>query len=248
VRVQGDEEQFLTERGDVLYNVQRAALTRMLSVYRGPSMVVATEPDARIAALLDEPGPNNEDARNRRIRHRLVRRLLDDPFVLFDEIDPEERAYLQRQRTFLAEEIREATDLLPEVRREGIAMVDDRNELSDVVMPEDGTEGHVTLLLAEFLAAHARRGPLPVPIEAIHEHIAALVGLHGRFWRADARLPGAEVHLARSALERLAALRLVRRTPEGAIPQPPIARYAVASRAGMPNARADRTDLDKNTL
>ena len=55
-------------------------------------------------------------------------------------------------------------------------MVDYRGELSDVAMPEDGTEGHVTLLVpAELLAKHARARPdAPLPIACDREHIASL--------------------------------------------------------------------------
>jgi uncharacterized protein (TIGR02678 family) len=153
------------------------------------------------------------------------------------------------RRDLVARPVREeATGLLAEVRREGLAMVDDRGELSDVAMPEDGTEGHVTLLVAEFLAEHARERPdAPLPIEAIQEHIASLAPTHRQYWRAEARQPGAEVHLVATALERLVALGLVRSRREGnddVVPRPLIARYALAaddaddtSEAQKPHAR-----------
>jgi uncharacterized protein (TIGR02678 family) len=229
VRVQGDEEQYLASRGDVLYNVQRPVLARLLNTTRGPSTVHATHPDQRLAAIVDEPVLDHDDARNRRLRHRLVRRLLDDPVVLYDELSPEERAYLVNQRGRLIAEIAEATGLLAEVRAEGLAMVDDRSELSDVAIPEDGTEGHVALLVAEFLAARARAQPgETVPRADLERHVAGLVETQGQHWRRDAREPGAEVGLVRGALERLESLRLVVRVPEGVIPRPPIGRYAVA--------------------
>ena len=243
VQVQGDEDQYVAQRGDVLYNVQRAALSRMPAFHRGPSTIAAARLDNRVAALLDEPGPSHEEARNRRIRHRLVRRLLDNPFVLFDDLELDERAYLVRQRAFLAAEIHEATGLVAEVRREGLAMVDDRHELSDVAMPEDGTEGHVTLLVGEFLAEHACREPgAPVTVEAIEVHVAALGKTYGKYWRANARGPGAEVHLVRTAIERLLALRVVQRTEAGVVPRAPIGRYALATEmeANHPTTRSGR--------
>jgi Protein of unknown function (DUF2398). len=54
----------------------------------------------------------------------LTRRLLDDPVVYYDELAEGERAYLIAQRHNITGRISEATGLLPELRAEGIAMVD----------------------------------------------------------------------------------------------------------------------------
>jgi hypothetical protein len=52
---------------------------------------------------------------------------------------------------------------------------------------------------------------------------------HKAYWRRGAQEPGAEVLLVETALERLAALRLVRRGPDGVAPLPALARYALAA-------------------
>ncbi|MCP4558099.1 MAG: DUF2398 family protein, partial [Herbaspirillum sp.] len=134
--------------------------------------------------------------------------------------------------SFLLGRIRERTGLVPEVRREGIAMVDERDELSDQKMPEKGTDGHLTLLLAEYLAASARRdagngSPAAVGWAALERHAAELVARHRKHWRKDVSEPGAEAQLCRDAVARLEALHLVRRTPDGVQPRPVIGRYAV---------------------
>ncbi len=72
--------------------------------------------------------------------------------VYYDELDEDERAYLLSQRHAITRRIEEATGLIPEMRAEGIAMVDPEDELTDVRMPEQRTDGHVTLLVAEYLA------------------------------------------------------------------------------------------------
>ena len=58
----------------------------------------------------------------------------------------------RRQIPAIIRRITDATGLLGEVRAEGIAMVDPDDELTDVRMPEQRTDGHVTLLVAEYLA------------------------------------------------------------------------------------------------
>ena len=230
VRVHGDEQQYLLARGDVLYNVNRPALAAMLNVKRGPSTIDETALGGRLAALVDEPMPDTDESRNRRLRSQLTRKLLDDPIVYHDALTEGERAYLGSQRAFLLAQIEEATGLIPEVRREGIALVDESGDLTDLALPEEGTDGHLTLLLAEHLAACARRdGPVAVGHAALHRHVAGLVARHRAHWRRDVAEPGAEIGLTERTLDRLEALRLVRRTEDGVMPLPALGRYALDS-------------------
>ena len=90
--------------------------------------------------LIAEPEPVSEETRTRAIRHRLTRRLLDEPVIYYDELTEAELAYLTSQRSALTKRISERTGLVAEIRAEGIAMVDPRDELTDVRMPEVGTE------------------------------------------------------------------------------------------------------------
>ena len=80
------------------------------------------EPAARRRDGAAAQDAGRSEARNRRLRSRLTRRLLDDPIVYNDELSEAERAYLTSQRAFLLAQIEEATGLVPEVRREGIAL------------------------------------------------------------------------------------------------------------------------------
>jgi uncharacterized protein (TIGR02678 family) len=227
-RVHGEEQQYLEKRGDVLYGISRPALAAMPNVRRGPSTVEATDLESRLRAVAEEVRPDSDEARNRALRTRLTRQLLDDPIVYHDTLTEEEKAYLASQRGHLVRQVAEATGLAPEVRLEGIALVDDRGDLTDVAIPEEGTEGHLTILLAEHLARSARERPgLAVGTAELQRHVAALAARHRGRWRRDATLPGAEVELTERTLERLESLRLVRRTPEGAVPLPAIGRYAL---------------------
>jgi len=126
IHVQGNDQQFLLqnqfvkEEVDVLYNINRPVLALMLNVRHGPSSIDDQLPiEQRMARLVHEPRPDTDDARNRALRFRLTRRLLDDPIVYFDELDDDEREYLTRQRGHLLRRIEEATGMIPEIRAEG---------------------------------------------------------------------------------------------------------------------------------
>jgi len=155
-RVAGDEDAYLAAGADVLYDVRRPVLGLLLTGSRGPSTVAAGGFEARLAELTAEPVADTDDLRNQAMRRSLTRRLLDDPVVYYDELAEEERSYLVSQRHNITGRIAEATGLLPEVRAEGVAMVDPDDELTDVRMPEQRTDGHLTLLLAEHLAGRER--------------------------------------------------------------------------------------------
>ena len=224
-RVAGDEEDYLRGTGDVLYDVSRRVLSQLLVARRGPSTITADALEERLAALGAVEAPDSGEATNRRIRHRLTRRLLDDPVVYFEELDDAEAEYLRRQRPAIVRRIGELTGLVAEVRAEGIAMVDPDDDLTDVRLPEPGTEGHLTLLLAEHLArpeAHEQR------VEELQRLTVSLAERHRTFWRKGASEPGAEVALTDAALERLSALRLVERHGNRVRSLPALARFAVA--------------------
>ena len=225
-RVAGDEDAFVKDTGDALYDVERRVLASLLAAPRGPSTITETSFEARLAALVYQIPPTTTDLRNQQIRHQLTRRLLDEPVLYYDELDDEERGYLTSQRAAITARITELTGLVAEIRAEGIAMVDPFDDLTDVRMPESGTEGHVTLLLAEHLARHLDRA---VPLDELHEYVRQQAAQHRSYWRRDAAEPGAEVELTQRALSRLTALRLVsHRADERQVRAlPALARYAL---------------------
>ncbi|REE95970.1 TIGR02678 family protein [Thermomonospora umbrina] len=234
-RVAGDEEDYVAASGDVLYDIRRNVLSVLLSSVRGPSVVTAGTFEERLAALIDEPVPDTESLRNRALRHRLTRRLLEDPVVYHDDLDQAERAYLSSQRPALTRRIEEAAGLVPEVRAEGIAMVDPRDELTDVRMPEQRTEGHATLLVAEFLAESGVRS-----LAELRVFVREAARAHATYWRKGVTEPGAEDELLDIALRKLIALRLVVVRSDGVRPLPAIARYALAEPTVQESRKADR--------
>ena len=225
-RVAGDEEAFVSQTGDALYDVERRVLAALLAAPRGPSTVTATEFEQRLAALTYELPATTDDLRNLRIRHRLTRALLDEPVLYYAELTEAELSYLTSQRAAITARITELTGLVAEARAEGIAMVDPLDELTDVRMPDTGTDGHATLLLAEYLASQSEQA---VTLTELCEYLRRQASEHRTYWRRTATDPGAEVELTQTALARLAALRLVERRGDRIHPRPALARYRLAA-------------------
>ena len=225
-RVAGDEQAFLNATGDALYDVDRHVLAGLLIARRGPSLVSSSDFEGRLLALVEDLVPDSAELRNRALRQALTRRLLDDPVVYLEELTGEERSYLASQRPFLLGRIADATGLVPEVRAEGIALLDPTGEATDLRMPEEGTSGHATLLLAERLAGALRaHGQSPVSLTSLHEAMTGWIQEHRAYWRKETREPGAEVGLCQLAIGRLEALGLVRTTGDGVVPRPALARF-----------------------
>ncbi|MDT0310189.1 TIGR02678 family protein [Streptomyces sp. DSM 44917] len=234
-RVAGDEDAYVGGAGDALYDVERRVLAGLLAARHGPSLIDAEGFAERLAELTAETALDSDEMRSRAIRWSVTRRLLDDPVLYYDEMTGPELAYLTRQRGFILARITELTGLVPEVRAEGIAMVDPHDDLTDVRMPEQGTRGHVTLLLAEHLAAAGG----PVSRAVLRRRVRELAAEHGAFWSRAAKEPGSEPELVEQAVTRLAALKLVSLTPDGVAPRPALARYAV----GEPVVRTATTHV-----
>ncbi|HEY3776272.1 MAG TPA: TIGR02678 family protein [Solirubrobacteraceae bacterium] len=224
-RVAGDEDAFMRDAGDVLYDVERRVMAVLISAPRGPSTISAESFAERLDGLAAEPPVSSDELRNRAIRHRLTRSLLDDPVLYYDELTEAERTYLTAQRSLLLRRVGERTGLEPEVRAEGISMVDPRDELTDLRMPEAGTDGHVALLISEHLAVHDGE----CTVHELHALVRRLAEEHRSYWRRDTREPGSEVGLVEHALERLVALRLVRREGDRVIPRGALGRFGLAT-------------------
>jgi uncharacterized protein (TIGR02678 family) len=231
-RVAGDEEAYVNQSGDVLYDVHRRVLARLPSGTVGASLISATQPDLnfddRLAALNDEYVPDSPESRRTALRYGLARRLIDDPVLYHDDLTNDELEYLSSQRGPMAYRLAQASGLTAELRAEGLALVDADGELSDKHLPAVGTEAHATLLVAEYLARAAKTDAATV--HSRHRLVAFLrnaADRYGRFWRKDAREPGAELELAREAIDRLAALRLVQHMENGVRPLPALHRYSI---------------------
>ncbi len=241
-RVAGDEDSFVHDstggaQSDALYDIQRRLLAGMLAAVRGPSTWAAADApasiDERLRSLVAEHTADSDEGRRTALRHTLARRLLDDPVVYADALDAETQAYFANQRGVMAARLCDATGLVAEQRAEGLALTDEAGTLTDIAMPAEGTEAHVTLLVAEHLAGRAREARpeegarASVTEDAVAAFVRGATERFGRFWRKSAREPGAERELAQTALERLEKLQLVVREAERVRPLPAIARFAL---------------------
>ena len=253
-RVAGDEDGFVHDNSggesgdagaDALYDVQRRLLAGMLAAVRGPSTWAAADApvsfEERQRALLAEHVADSDEGRRTALRHALTRRLLDDPVVYSDTLDAATQAYFINQRGVMAARLCDATGLIAEQRAEGLALTDEDGTLTDLAMPAEGTDAHVTLLVAEYLAGCARGEPLRATStdDAVAAFVRGAAERYGRFWRKSAREPGAERELAQTALDRLQKLRLIVRDADLIRPLPAIARFALgAAQVQAPAPRA----------
>jgi hypothetical protein len=94
--------------------------------------------------------------------------------------------------------------------------VDDTGDLTDLQLPEDSEDGHISLMLVQWFAESAKKNPgEAIPAASVEEYV-----------RRTAPESGAEAWLIQDALSRLRGLRLVRSTDAGVVPLPACARYA----------------------
>ena len=165
-RVAGDEESYVQTGGDhadALYDVQRRALAGILAAVRGPSTWASEDApislDERLRALVEEHVLDSDEGRRTALRHQIARRLLDDPVIYIETLGQDTRTYFANQRGTMAARLCDATGLIAEQRAEGLALTDETGVMTDVAMPAEGTDAHVTLLVAEYLATRVRGRP-----------------------------------------------------------------------------------------
>ena len=170
-----------------------------------------------------------EEPRTRELQYRLFRRMLDDAVVYQDDLNQHEIDYYRHQRSRLLQELELATGLVPEVRREGVALLDAEGDLSDFRLPEQGTRGHAVLLVAEWLARRTETTANCVVTTAeLTEYVRSLAREHGAHWRKDvAELYGMQ-QLTEDVLRVMESLRLLLRRGDRIVPLPAIARYRLA--------------------
>src|ERR1051326_3063317 len=101
-----------------------------------------------------------------------MRALLDDPVVYFHDLSNEERTYLEKHRSYLLRQISEATGLIAEVRAEGIAMVAENANLTNLPLPQAGIEGRLSLAIARWLGDSCTKvEAASISLSAVKQHI-----------------------------------------------------------------------------
>ena len=223
----GDVDAFVTsETGNALVATDGPRLHRLLASATAPSRLDASTTADAVAGLSAEPRyARGEDdaARLRGIRHRLGRRLLDDPAVHRADLSDDEAAYLDNPagRRWLRERA-EGAGLVLEERAEGLLAVDPDAIATDVVFPAPSDNvKQMALVLVDTLV-----GRTSVSVAEAARRVQQFLDAHPS-WAKDFRDDDGSTRLARAALRLLADLRLV--DQEGVVvrPRPALARYSL---------------------
>jgi uncharacterized protein (TIGR02678 family) len=211
----------------------------LLTIERRRLAAVLRDPFAALAAgslddLLDERDdyPPTQDGETARTRHRVARRLVEDPVIYLDELPEAERAYLANPSRWLRDTVERWTGLRVERRAEGVAAIEASRELTDVAFPANATVKQVALLLCERLAALAD----VLPLTAVRDEVRALVSRHGAHWSRSGDDAHEVEQLTADALAVLAAHRLLDVEPAGVRVRPACGRFRTAQvrRLGEP--------------
>ena len=208
---------------EALLTVRRDLVRHLLAV---PLREVET-PD-ELVRLAAEPGAGAG------ARHRVRRLLVEEPAVLADDVDEESWAWLRQSQRREARTFAELFGLELEIRAEGVAAIDPREELSDEPFPRGGSVGHAALLVVSELARRLTPGPAPATAAAASATATAAAAITPTVAVPDGLLAGvvAEVHdrhgrrwkrdyldhpdwLARDVEELLVATGLLRRDQDG---------------------------------
>jgi uncharacterized protein (TIGR02678 family) len=165
----------------------------------------------------------SEVQRNLWLRHSIFRRLVDDPVVYLDDLNEDERAYLNSPTG--RQLLRRAADeggFLVEERAEGVLFVDPDGIATDSRFPDDGNNAKVAaLLMLDDLGS----------VTTTEQLRLAAAALLARFpsWAKGYRGDTGTHALVTDALEVLRGFGLVRVADGRVHPLPAAARYTVGT-------------------
>jgi hypothetical protein len=218
---------------EALLYVERELVRHLLAV----PLREVEHPDVLIANAAD-PGRAGP-------RHRARRMLLENPVVLAGEVDDETWAWLRSSQRRESEVLRDAFGLELEIRTEGVAAIDPREELTDIAFPRGGARGHAALLAVSELVRRLRPSELPretvvasvpVPDGLLDDVVAELFAAH-RPWHTQEYADRPDL-LALDVEDLLVDVGLLRRGADGLHLAAIASRYAphvvLANHAGDP--------------
>lgn len=134
---------------EALLSVDRELVRHLLAV----PLREVDDPE-KLVALAADTGPDG-------LRHRVRRRIVEEPVVAADELTEEERAWLRQYQRREAQHVEELFGLRLEIRAEGVAAFDVREELSDLAFPREATLGQAALLALSELVRRLRPARVP---------------------------------------------------------------------------------------
>ncbi|MGI8940208.1 MAG: TIGR02678 family protein [Iamia sp.] len=143
------------EEGDALYDLDRDAASRLLVA--SPSVLRDVEGPRD---FLVDPYPPTAEGDQARLRHRLARRLVTEPVVLYADLAPDELAHVRQRRSRIVDGVQRLTGATVEARAEGMSLIDPVvAPLSAEAFPSRGSEAHAALLWGTALAAAVAEDP-----------------------------------------------------------------------------------------
>jgi len=225
--VSGDAGQWVRGSGSgeiSLYDVERGLLAdllvcRNIAVCRNAADVVAQADDY----------PPTSDGRNRRARHRVARRLVEEPVLYLDELEQDEHDYyVSSQRPHLEGRLAEFTGWQIERRAEGTALVEGAQQnhaLTDLRFPFQLAERQAALLLCDDLTQAHIEGHESISRGQLLRRTRGLLADYHTNWGRDT--DGESVALLLTeALDVLSKMKLARIDDDGSVrPLPAIARF-----------------------
>jgi uncharacterized protein (TIGR02678 family) len=197
----------------------------LFTVDRRRLALVLKDPFAALAAhsgedLCREPEAATQEARTRQIRHRVARRLVEDPVLYLDECTEEERAYFVAQRANLERRVEDWIGLTVERRAEGTAALEAGRELTDLPFPAGSTVKQLALLLCDWLAGE-REASWP----ELRRAVRALLAQHERHWNRSPDDDEVLDTMLEQSTALLVDLALVVRSPTGLRARPLCGRF-----------------------
>lgn len=230
VLIDRDDLGYVQSQSDCLYRIHRSSLSTMLCSIRGASTVNPRDVDDLVGQLIEADIPETPQAQNEELQHRLVRRLLDDPVMYFDELSAREYEYFNLQGERILKELKKVTGLEVERRAEGVALLDPTGQWTDLGLPESGTRGHATLLLAEWFGTKLRECheiQCTVSRDEVLAYVEQLARQHKSRWRKNADTDEGIRRILRDSIDILQSLSLIDVKGKTIIPRPAVARYRV---------------------
>lgn len=226
-----DDLGYVQGQSDCLYRIGRSALSSMLCSVRGASTISQSDVNDLIQQLNETEVPETPQAQNQQLQHHLVRRLLDDPVMYFDELTPREYEYFNMQGERILKELRIVTGMEIERRAEGVALLTPTAAWTDLGLPESGTRGHATLLLAEWFGSRLRdctEIECRIDHDEVFRYVEELAEEHQSRWRKNAGTKEGIRQIYRDAVDILQSLSLLDVRSGCVIPRPAVARYRLA--------------------